>query len=288
MTDAESLFAHYHDRLLRYLSPAAGEREAARDLTQEVFVRVSRTAIPTAPEHQLAGWLFRIARNVALDHHRRHRRRPETDLGSAPERAKDAQQEMALALKEALATLSDLDRDVFLLREVGGLSREEIAVACELTPGAVRFQNSPYTAGTSRGPCRPHRDAAIGIHPSAKQYEGTTMNPNHEVISDFLDGEAFEPRALGEALADPAGRDLLIDFVVLRYAAQADDAIRIAEPNARRRSHRLLLAAAAVLMALVGGYEFGQSQAQPDSTSPPAATRVVLVDWRSVPEESAK
>ena len=51
------------------------------------------------------------------------------------------------------------------------------------------------------------------------------MNPNHEVISDFLDGEAFEPRALGEALADPAGRDLLIDFVVLRYAAQADERV---------------------------------------------------------------
>ena len=138
VTDAESLFAHYYDRVLRYLSRAAGEREAARDLTQEVFLRVSRTAIPSAPENQLAGWLFRIARNVALDHHRQRRRRPETDLGSAPEETKDAQQEMALALKQALATLPDLDRDVFLLREVSGLSREEIATACELTLDAVR------------------------------------------------------------------------------------------------------------------------------------------------------
>jgi RNA polymerase sigma-70 factor (ECF subfamily) len=138
VTDAESLFAQYHDRLLRYLSRAAGEREAARDLTQEVFLRVSRAAIPTGPENQLAGWLFKIARNVALDHHRKRRRRPETDLGSAPEGTKDAQQEMALALKQALATLADLDRDVFLLREVSGLSREEIAIACELTPDAVR------------------------------------------------------------------------------------------------------------------------------------------------------
>ena len=109
-----------------------------RDLTQEVFLRVSRTAVPAAPESQLAGWLFKIARNVALDHHRLNRRRPETDLGSAPEGAKDAQQETTLALKQALATLSDLGRDVFLLREVSGLSREEIAVACELTPDAVR------------------------------------------------------------------------------------------------------------------------------------------------------
>jgi RNA polymerase sigma-70 factor (ECF subfamily) len=138
VTDAESLFAEYHDRLLRYLSRAAGEREAARDLTQEVFLRVSRTPIPTAPRNQQAGWLFKIARNVALDHHRKQRRRPETDMGSAPEGPTDAQQEMALALKQALAALPDLDRDVFLLREVSGLSREEIATACELTPDAVR------------------------------------------------------------------------------------------------------------------------------------------------------
>jgi len=138
VADAESLFAQYHDRLLRYLSRAAGEREAGRDLTQEVFLRVSRTAIPASPENQLAGWLFRIARNVALDHLRQRRRRPETDLASVPEGTKDAHQEMAVALKQALATLSDLDRDVFLFREVSGLSREEIATACDLTPDAVR------------------------------------------------------------------------------------------------------------------------------------------------------
>jgi hypothetical protein len=112
------------------------------------------------------------------------------------------------------------------------------------------------------------------------------MNPNHEVISDFLDGEAFEPLALAEALADPAGRDLLIDFVVLRYAAQADDLV-VAEPSARRPSNRLFLAAAAALVALIGGYQLGHRQAAPDLT-PPAATRVVPVDWQSVTEEGAR
>jgi RNA polymerase sigma-70 factor (ECF subfamily) len=138
VTDAESLFAEHHNRLLRYLSRVAGETEVARDLVQEVFLRVSRSAIPVGPDNQVAGWLFKIARNVALDHHRQRQRRPETDLDSAPEGARDAQQEMALALKRALAKLPDLDRDVFLLREVSGLSRDEIAAACDLTSDAVR------------------------------------------------------------------------------------------------------------------------------------------------------
>ena len=118
-------------------------------------------------------------------------------------------------------------------------------------------------------------------------------NANHEVISDFLDGDAFEPRELGEALADPAGRELLIDFIVLRYAAQAQEGAGVVrdEVTARRSSSRLLLAAAAVLVALVGGvggYEFGQRNAGLEPARPPDATRVVQVDWQRVNEEAVK
>src|ERR1700752_4683867 len=137
MTDAATLFALYQDRLRRYLSRAAGETDLARDLTQEVFLRVSRVAIPVAPESQLAGWLFRIARNVVLDHHRQRKRRPEEALGTL-DRAKGASQETTTALNQALSTPPELDRDVCLMREMSGLSYGDIANACELTPDAVR------------------------------------------------------------------------------------------------------------------------------------------------------
>jgi RNA polymerase sigma-70 factor (ECF subfamily) len=137
VADAETLFALYQDRLRRYLGRASGETELARDLAQEVFLRVSRVAIPVAPDNQLAGWLFRIARNVALDHHRQRTRRPEEALGTF-DRAKGASQEITMALNQALSMLAELDRDVFLMREMSGLSYDEIASACELTPDAVR------------------------------------------------------------------------------------------------------------------------------------------------------
>lgn len=137
VADAETLFALYQDRLRRYLGHASGETELARDLTQEVFLRVSRVGIPVAPDSQLAGWLFRIARNVALDHHRQRTRRPEEVPGTY-DRAKGASQETTMALNQALSMLPELDRDVFLMREMSGLSYDEIANACELTPDAVR------------------------------------------------------------------------------------------------------------------------------------------------------
>src|SRR4029079_8318634 len=77
------------------------------------------------------------ARNVALDHYRQRSRRPEETFG-APDAVKGASQETATALNQALSTLPELDRDVFLMREMSGLSYDEIADACELTPDAVR------------------------------------------------------------------------------------------------------------------------------------------------------
>jgi hypothetical protein len=103
------------------------------------------------------------------------------------------------------------------------------------------------------------------------------MNTNHEVISAFLDDEPFEPQALAEALADPAGRELLIDFVLLRHVAQSEEPANVVTPTPALRSKRpvYLVAAAAVIVALLGGYQLGLRQSTDDSLRPPAATRVV-------------
>jgi DNA-directed RNA polymerase specialized sigma24 family protein len=50
--------------------------------------------------------------------------------------ARPASQEVDLAVSSALGSLADVDRDVFLLREVAGLGYEEIASTCDLTPDA--------------------------------------------------------------------------------------------------------------------------------------------------------
>ena len=102
------------------------------------------------------------------------------------------------------------------------------------------------------------------------------MNTKHEVISAFLDDEPFEPKALADALGDPAGRELLIDFVLLRQVTQSEDsASTVATKQAPRSRRALLVAAAAVVVALLGGYQIGQRRSTDESARPPAATRVV-------------
>ena len=134
VADANSLFAEHRQRLFRYFYRAVGQPEAARDLTQDVFVRMTRS--PATTEERTRAWVFRIARNLAIDYGRSQQRRTTAPLDENTGRPPT--QHVSLEMTQALAGLSDLDRDVFLMREVGGLSYEEVGRACDLTPHAVR------------------------------------------------------------------------------------------------------------------------------------------------------
>jgi len=80
--------------------------------------------------------VFRIARNLALNHLRDGRRRPV--VVELAESTRPATQDVSAALRQALAALPDVERDVFLMRETAGLSYDEIAIACDLSIDAVR------------------------------------------------------------------------------------------------------------------------------------------------------
>ena len=112
---------------------------------------------------------------------------------------------------------------------------------------------------------------------------------NSEVISAFVDNEPFDAEALARALAEPGGRDLLIDFIALRHVVSADGIVEQQTGSIAPRSRwRELVAAAAVVAALAGGYAAGRVQTDPatsrDDTAAPAPTRVVDlrpgVEWQ--------
>lgn len=139
MSDTDRLFADHRNGVFRYLCRLVGQAEAARDLTQEVFLRVTRAGLPATDAGGERAWVFRIARNLGLNFLRDGARRPSAPMPlDFVEPRAAATQELSIVLAEALDSLADLDRDVFLMREVGGLSYDEIASACDLTTTAVR------------------------------------------------------------------------------------------------------------------------------------------------------
>jgi RNA polymerase sigma factor (sigma-70 family) len=134
---AADIFSRHHDDVYRYLVRMTGRRDVADDLSQEVFVRVVGAIANGGPVGHERGWIFSIARNLVADRYRRgeHQRGP---VENAPEPMQAGTQALAFELAQSFARLADSDRDVFLLKEVGGLTYEEIAEACGCTVDAVR------------------------------------------------------------------------------------------------------------------------------------------------------
>ena len=85
-----------------------------------------------------SAWVFRIARNIRLDHWRTQGRAPRSEPLQGDDLVAPAARVDGLALDEALERLGDAEREAFVLREVAGLGYAEIADATGATPDAVR------------------------------------------------------------------------------------------------------------------------------------------------------
>lgn len=125
-------------RVRRYLRQTVGDDPALDDLTQDVFVRVFRAAGDRRERGSFRGWLYRIARNVAIDHIR-HTNVNRRTLAGAEEQVKAAPpcapspldsvqlREFQDELQTALQSVPEEFRTAFLLREQEQMSYEEIA-----------------------------------------------------------------------------------------------------------------------------------------------------------------
>ena len=139
------LLKRYNRPLLSFLCHQVGDRTAAEDLMQEVLVRVWRNREGYEAQGRLSGWLFTIARRLAIDHLEKESRRPkplgaqrDEDGAQAPspqDRLLDPstpERELESAgtrsrIEAAIAALPEEQRETFLLREYGGVSFAEIA-----------------------------------------------------------------------------------------------------------------------------------------------------------------
>ena len=97
----------------------------------------------------------------------------------------------------------------------------------------------------------------------------------HDVISAFLDNEPIDGHELSAALATPEGRDLLLDLIAMRVVINPIEVAAPVAVLAPRRVPWMWASAAAVLIALVGGYQFGRNAV--GSATPVAGAAAAVV-----------
>jgi RNA polymerase sigma-70 factor (ECF subfamily) len=133
--EVDYLFVRYREPVFRFLRRFVRDSAAAEDLAQETFLRAMKGSYSQNGYER--AWVFQIARNIARDH-LRALGRAATAVELIDHPGQSADPGVQLDLDAALGALGEDDREVFLLKEVGGLAYAEIAAACDLTEDAVR------------------------------------------------------------------------------------------------------------------------------------------------------
>lgn len=152
------LVERYQRRVLAVVTGMLHNREAALDVTQETFIKAYRSIDGFKGDASFYTWIYRIAVNLAIDYQRREWRKPvieslrggdeEGPAEEAVERARSEDpsvdpfeaakdSELRSRLRAAIDELTPDHKAVILLRELEGLSYEEISRVMQCSKGTV-------------------------------------------------------------------------------------------------------------------------------------------------------
>jgi RNA polymerase sigma-70 factor (ECF subfamily) len=147
------LVTHYYEMVYALSYGVLNQREAALDVTQEVFLKVYRVIGTFEGKSKFKTWLHRIAVNAAIDEARKRKpvesldvREDEEDSNRAPvvipdlsadPRGRAEQAEYRELLDRAMSRLSAEHKAILVMREWQGFSYEEIAQTLDLELGTV-------------------------------------------------------------------------------------------------------------------------------------------------------
>jgi RNA polymerase sigma-70 factor (ECF subfamily) len=147
----ETIVNSYARRIYNLGYRYTSRREESEDLAQEIFIRVYQNLKSYRPEAgSFQNWVFKVARNLIIDHYRQSRRFRQTggseeletlELAEeklpSPQRAVE-QSEATRFLRDGLASLSPELKEAVILRDLEGMAYQEIAELLSIPEGTVK------------------------------------------------------------------------------------------------------------------------------------------------------
>jgi len=125
------------------------DREDALDTVQETFLRLYQKAGMYRAGSSFQGWLLQMAKNISIDHYRKHRKKrrewettkPLDEIPVAAEPARDgdsAASDLRAAFARSVETLAERQRMVFVMRHYNELQFHEISEAMKISIGTAK------------------------------------------------------------------------------------------------------------------------------------------------------
>ena len=150
----EQLIAEHESRMYAVALRMCGNREDAQDCLQEAMIRIYRAISSFKGQSSFATWAYRITMNSCLDELRRRKNRQATsldallDVGFSPADEDNTPEHFSLAeerkrvLERAIGSLPEDMRSAVVLRDVQGMSYEQIADVLDTNVGTIKSRIS--------------------------------------------------------------------------------------------------------------------------------------------------
>lgn len=137
-----TLYERYKAQLFIYCLRMMNDRDAAKDVIQEVFIRVHTNRERFEDGTNFPGWIHTIARNLCLNARRDAKDHTQFDETAAYGRSQSAEADVALQerLAHEIARLPEIYRETLVLREYEGRSYQEIVDMTGLSMATVKFR----------------------------------------------------------------------------------------------------------------------------------------------------
>lgn len=150
MTESENqvaeAYAELRLALLAFLRKHTGDAQVAEDLLHDVVIKaLAATRDEAKAPQNLTGWLYAVARNAAMDYHRRHRptdELPDELADAEPDEDDSAVIELASCLRTVAERLPGTYRDTVIAAEIDGLPLLQVAERQGLSLSAVKTRAS--------------------------------------------------------------------------------------------------------------------------------------------------
>lgn len=136
----------YEFSVLKFTYNMIRDKEAAEDITQEVFIIVYKKIYTYNREYKFSSWLFQIARNKCIDFMRKYKRVYEANIENEKDNcSKEYSPEGMVELRETkkeiqefINTLEELDREILVLRYSAEITFTEMAVILNINIATIK------------------------------------------------------------------------------------------------------------------------------------------------------
>jgi RNA polymerase sigma factor (sigma-70 family) len=291
------LFDRYHQTLYRYCRSIVRSEPDAEDVVQSVFASAFVALRDRRRDAPLKPWLFRIAHNESISVLRR--RRPDAELtdgmvaAALPVEDTALQRERLARLVADVLVLPERQRAALVMRELSGLSHEEIAVALECSAGAAKqtiFEARQALAELEEGRAMSCDEICRKISDGDRRaLRGRKVRAHLQgcaacaTFAEAIPARTAELRALAPVL--PSGATAMLLARTLRRAAGADPgrltAGAVGKAAAGVTSAKLTAGAVLLATATVGVADLREHQ-RPSAPTRPVVTSAVVTSAAAV------